>query len=457
MTDAPGPAVHAAPVAGVARAAQADAPVFIVGIARSGTTLLAAMLSAHSRLDCGPESRFFARYRHLDSAARARLLDPALWPDPAVEFVGSLRNQGHPVNELFGLTLVQVRDHLAGRPPSLAAMLESLTVSHARAAGKARWMEKTPRHLLMTDTLWRHWPAARVIRIVRDPRDVALSLSRMPFAKDSVVGNLVRVDHDDRISRQRVEADPRAMTLRYEDLVTEPERELRRICRFLGEDYEPGMLDARGTAAKVAAAHEWWKEGVSGPLNSSSVGRWRREMSADLQRFAGLHLAAYLRRHGYEGAATAAGEVAILPGGAAVGPSNEDLLLQLARRGLVVARPVPRAARALRRQRHLVFLGVKGQLDPARGSTAARRVGSIATLAGGLLIRRLRGRPVPWVRQATLLERRSHDPSERLLVLLLRLFARDVALAEVPALVAAMDRQGAGADDPALHGRPDSG
>ena len=86
----------------------ADAPVFVVGVARSGTTLLSAMLSAHSRLDCGPESRFFARYRHLGAKQRARVLDPDLWPRPAVDFIGSLRNQGHPVVELFGLERPQI-------------------------------------------------------------------------------------------------------------------------------------------------------------------------------------------------------------------------------------------------------------------------------------------------------------------------------------------------------------
>ena len=444
------PAVHSA-----AGAPQADVPVFIVGVARSGTTLLAAMLSAHSRLDCGPESRFFARYPHLDAGTRARLLDPVTWPRPAVDFIASLRNQGHAVNELFGLTLAQIDAYLAGQPPSLAAMLTALTALHAQAAGKARWMEKTPRHLLMTDALWRHWPAARVIRIVRDPRDVALSLARMPFAKDSVVGNLVRVDHDDRISRERIETDPRAMTLRYEDLVTQPERELRRVCEFLGEEYEPGMLDARASAASVAAAHEWWKEGVSGPLHSDSIGRWEREMSADARRFAGLHLAAYLRRHGYQGAVAPAGEVAILPAGDAVGPSNEGLLLELARRGLVVARPVPCTAREQQRQHHLVFLGVKGQLDPTRGLTPARRVIGAATLAGGLLVRRLRGRPILWIRQATLLERRTRDPAERLLVLVLRLLARDVALADAPALLADASRAAADPGSADVPERPD--
>ena len=413
----------------------ADAPVFVVGVARSGTTLLSAMLSAHTRLDCGPESRFFARYRHLDARARERLLDPMTWPRPAVDFIASLRNQGHPITELFGLTLPDIGTFLADREPSLAAMLESLTVLHAEQAGKARWMEKTPRHLLMTDTLRASWPDAYIVRIVRDPRDVALSLAGMPFAKESVVGNLVRVDQDDRASRGRIEADPRAMTLRYEDLVTEPERELRRVCDFIGEAYEPAMLDSRETAGSVAADHEWWKESVSGPLTTASVGRWREEMSADARRFASLHLAGYLREHAYEDARDAKGEVAVLPGADAVGPHNEALLLELARHDLVVVRPAPATPGDQHRQPHIVFLGVKGQLDPTRGQSAVRRVLGSGMLGVGLLVRRLTGKPMLWVRQATLRDRRGKDPGERLLGVALRIFARDVAAGDVAATV----------------------
>ncbi|RKY15644.1 MAG: hypothetical protein DRQ55_19280 [Planctomycetota bacterium] len=423
-----------------------DAPIFVVGVARSGTTLLSAMLSAHSHLDCGPESRFFARYRHLDARARARILDPVAWPRPAVDFIASLRNQGHPISELFGLTLPEIGSFLTERPPSPAAMLESLTVLHARRAGKARWMEKTPRHLLMTDTLRQHWPDAYIVRIVRDPRDVAMSLARMPFAKDSVVGNLVRVDHDDRISRERIEADPRAMTLRYEDLVSEPERELRCVCEFIGEVYEPGMLDSRETAGNVAAEHEWWKASVSGPLQTTSVGRWHEEMSADAQRFAALHLAGYLREHGYQGARAAVGEVALLPVADAVGPTNEGLLLELARRDLVVARPVPSTPMAQHRRPHLVFLGVKGQLDPTRGQSAAGRVIGSAMLSLGLLVRRVGGRPMLWVRGATLRPRRARDPVERLLAPLLRFLAREVSLDDVPDLVDAVSGRNGVAD-----------
>jgi hypothetical protein len=420
-----------------------DGPVFVVGIARSGTTLLSAMLSAHSRLDCGPESRFFARLRHLDARSRAALLDSLTWPRPAVDFIASLRNQGHPIHELFELELGDIGRYLAGREPSLAAMLESLTVLHARRAGKARWIEKTPRHLLMTNTLRELWPEASIVRIVRDPRDVALSLARMPFAKESVVGNLVRVDHDDRASREAIARDPRIMTLRYEDLVSEPERELRRLCAFIGEGYEPEMLDPRASAANVAAEHEWWKGSVGGPLQTSSVGRWHGEMSADARRFAALHLADYLREHGYDGAIDADAEVGLLPVADAVGPNNEGLLLELARRRIVVVRPAPASPLAQHRQQHLVFLGVRGQLDPARGQSAWRRALAIASLGVGLGIRRLRGRPILWVRRATLRRRRDRDPAERVLALSLRLFAQQADLERVPNLV---DTVGADSD-----------
>jgi hypothetical protein len=229
------------------------------------------------------------------------------------------------------------------------------------------------------------------------------------------------------------------MTLRYEDLVGEPERELRRICEFIGEDYEAGMLDARAKAANVAAEHEWWKASVSGPLQTSSIGRWHDEMSADARRFAALHLAEFLRQHDYEGAEEARGHVALLPGADAVGPRNESLLLELARRGSVVVRPAPATPMAQHRQRALVFLGARGQLDPTRGQRLARRIIGTAMLGMGLLARRVQGRPVLWVRRGTLRQRRRRDPAEQLLALVLRVLTRQVKLEDVPELV---DRAG---------------
>jgi hypothetical protein len=336
----------------------------------------------------------------------------------------SLANQGHPVVELFDLTVDDIRAWLALRPPSIAAMLESLTVQHAERRGKARWVEKTPRHLLEIAAIRASWPDAWLVRIVRDPRDVALSLARMPFAGGTVVSNLVRIDADDRASRDAFERDGRALTLRYEDLVTAPDRELRRICEAIGEVFDPRMLDPSQAAGVVAGEHEWWKEGVGGPLDASRVGRWRSEMPDPERRFAGVHLSAYLRQHGYPDARTAEGSVAIVPVGAAVGAGNDAVLLELAHRYLEVVRPTPVSAESLDAADEVAFVGVRGQLDPFRGLRGRAHAGALASLAALLVRRRLRRSPVVWHARTTSRPRQRGAPGELATLVLLRLLAR---------------------------------
>jgi hypothetical protein len=149
-------------------------------------------------------------------------------------------------------------------------------------------------------------------------------------------------------------------------------------------------------------------------------------MSADAQRFAGLHLAGFLREHGYEGALDPVHQMAIVPGADAVGPNNERLLLELARRFAVVLRPSPSSIRELHAQGDITFLGVRGQLDPSRGASAAKRLLSLSAIGIGLAVRRLQRRPMTWVRRATLLPRRSRDPVELALAASLRSLARQV-------------------------------
>jgi hypothetical protein len=149
-------------------------------------------------------------------------------------------------------------------------------------------------------------------------------------------------------------------------------------------------------------------------------------MSADAQRFASLHLARFMREHGYEGARDAAGELAVIPVADGVGPGSEQLLVELARRDTVVIRPAPARPRELRRQAAIVFIGTRGQLHPGRGQRPARRIAGTLMLVGDLFLRRAQGRPVLWIRRVTLRERRPRDPLELVLVAALRVLARQV-------------------------------
>jgi hypothetical protein len=74
-----------------------SSPVFVVGGPRSGTTLLSAMLAAHSAFDCGPETHFLSRWSRLGRRERARILDPGDWPRRASAYVTSLSLGKKPI------------------------------------------------------------------------------------------------------------------------------------------------------------------------------------------------------------------------------------------------------------------------------------------------------------------------------------------------------------------------
>ena len=267
-------------------------------------------------------------------------------------------------------------------------------------------------------------------------RDVAVSLAGLPFGEETQVGNLLRIHYDDRRSRQFFRSDARALTLRYEDLVAVPERELRRVCDHIGESFETAMLDHTRSAVEVAPPHEWWKASIHDGLDRSRSGRWRTRMDDDVQRFASLHLARYLNEHGYDGARRAGSRLALLPFDDVVAPHDERFLLDLAARDVALIRPTPRHAAHLRRHKHIVFFGVRGQLDPLRNGGRVERVRNTTRLAALLLLRRLQGRPVLWVRRPSLREPRPTDACEIAIAAQLRLFARSVEPEAVAAAVA---------------------
>lgn len=236
------------------------------------------MLAAHSRIICGPESQFFSS---LNSGQLADAINDRGWPRQATSALCSLTLAWQPVVRLYGMRRRDIRRYLRDRPPSARAMLESLTESYAARHQKARWAEKTPNHIWHVGSIRQEWPEAPIIRIVRDPRDVALSMQRLPWWSEcSLLENAATWADCHNCSNAFFAADPRSHTLRFEDLVTDPEKELRELCAVIEEDYEPGMLDTSGSAELVVTKKEPWKTSVSGPINAGRAFGWRDRLSA---------------------------------------------------------------------------------------------------------------------------------------------------------------------------------
>jgi hypothetical protein len=309
-------------------------------------------------------------------------------------------------------------------------------------------VEKTPRHLEVPDLITETWPDARIVRIVRDPRDAAVSLTKVPFGTPSLLTNLSLLARMNEAAADFYRESERALTVRYEDLVATPEQELRRICDFVKVEFEAGMVSDRRGATGVAAAHEWWKGDATGPLDRSRTGRWPTEMSPQVQHYAALNLGPMLEEHGYGTAHLPKRQLAIVPAGDALNSRYDPMLLRLAAADVAVRRPVPSTIEALHLQEPLVFFGVVGQLDPDRARPAEQRVVDIVRLGLLLLTRRLQGRPVVWVRRLSLIRRHPRDGGERFIARLLQLLAVRMEAEDLPALVgAASSARGASADD----------
>jgi LPS sulfotransferase NodH len=249
------------------------APFFIVGTGRCGSTLLQAMLLSHSRIAIPPETHFFAE------------LDPALgFSDPLPEgddaaYLDACIRATH-WSEL-GLDRDALADALARGCRSARALftwvLEQLL--GVDVVGRARVGEKTPRHEQNVPRIARLFPDALFIHIHRDPRDVVASILSMDWRSSDSAAALARECRRTyrRQARFGRELGPhRYLTVRYEDLVAEPEAVLGRVCEFLGESFEPAMLSYPERAESGFLASESdWKSATRQPLDPTRIGRYR--------------------------------------------------------------------------------------------------------------------------------------------------------------------------------------
>ena len=206
---------------------------FIVGVGRSGTTMLRLMLDAHPELTIPPETHFVP--------ALIDAIDGGATPEQAVEVMTAVRQWGdlhtEPAEVLERWSALD--EFEAG--PALRAFYEIFPTR----MGKPRYGEKTPSYVRSMIKIEGVLAEARFIHVIRDGRDVALSRWKRTLGdKDPAPASKVAETWQRRIRRaQRHGSKVRHyLELRYEDLVTDTEPNLRRICEFLELEWDPVVL-----------------------------------------------------------------------------------------------------------------------------------------------------------------------------------------------------------------------
>lgn len=306
------------------------APIFIVGPPRSGTSLLSAIIGSHSRIACGPETDLF-RALPLDEAKR--IVAGKNWPAQAIEKLEEIKYpDGKSIATHFGLTQDQLRRHMSTEPASEESIYSAIPAAFSIMQGKARWAEKTPRHLFYVEDIRRLFPNAKFIRIIRDPRDSIPSVIKNIGLSTSLVGEFYRWTSVYAKTDPFFRSDRGSITVRYEDLVANTKQEVASICEFLEEEFEPSMLD-RADADHVRVASETWKSDIDKKITANNVYGWRSKLDPDVARAASLICYEALKQLKYPDPVKPKKEVAVFPLGENFGVANESHIINCAKRG----------------------------------------------------------------------------------------------------------------------------
>lgn len=278
-------------------------PVFIVGAPRSGTTLLAVLLNRHSRLAIPPETQFFTTLRN---AKNARILEGA---DRAAKVDLML---GHERIRDLCLDPAALSARFACYENNSRGLFQAMLETYGAQQNKPRVGEKTPKHIEYVNDVFQYFPEARILCIVRDGRDVVRSLLKTSWAEPGNPRRFglfccewaeyarVAVEHSKRLTRDRF------LVVRYEDVLLEPELMLRKICRFLDEDFEPGMLDASAAVSGVVPSWETdWKAKADKKVDPARAFAWRTQAKREEIWWMNVMMGRELRLLGYDEAGLA--------------------------------------------------------------------------------------------------------------------------------------------------------
>jgi hypothetical protein len=261
---------------------------FVVGMNRSGTTLLRMMIDAHPELTIPPETHFVPSLIKACRGSEAT-------PEGALEALKSHREWGD--FEFSDEEVLGWFRSLDGLRPGDA--VRAFFDAYASRVGKPRWGDKTPKYVMNMPLIQRALPEARFVHVIRDGRDVALSvLDRTVRGIDAahVAGRWKR-----KVSKAR-EVSPRLdhyLEIRYEDLILDTEPTLRRVTEFIELPWDQAMLDyhersgerlqemARalpgdGRAKELSVERRMATHAMTTrPPSADRVSRWREQMSED--------------------------------------------------------------------------------------------------------------------------------------------------------------------------------
>jgi LPS sulfotransferase NodH len=253
-------------------------PLILLGVSRSGTTLLRVILDRSPGIAI-PDESFFVP---LLARRHGRTIDAERFLDDVARI---------PTIGEWGLPVAEVAARIRPGMPTGEA-IAAIYAAYAERAGKPRWGDKTPMYMRHLGLLERLFPDAQYVHLIRDGRDAALSFLEMPegtftrtWAHPTTPAQFAcmwRKEVRDARSLGPRAGPARYHEVRYEELVADPAGAVRGICAFAGLPYEPSMLDYPSAVDVSAKPHQ---QRLRTPP-TTGVRSWREDLAdEDVARF----------------------------------------------------------------------------------------------------------------------------------------------------------------------------
>lgn len=277
---------------------------FIVGVGRSGTTLLRLMLDAHPDLSIPPETHFVPQLLQEKMESR----------DDFVKFMTGVATWRD-----FELNEEEPRLCLEGlRPFSISGGVREFYRLYARRFQKKYFGDKTPLYLSSMTLIAQAFPEARFIHLIRDGRDVAMSYRGLWFGPGEDASSAARFWMERiNVGRQQACSLKYYHEVRYEELIKDASSVLKKICAFIDIPFSEQMLNYHNTSAyRLSELGDRFRDDgticvkredrmhihalTHLPPDRSRIERWKSAMSETDQKLFERVAGKLLRNLGYE-------------------------------------------------------------------------------------------------------------------------------------------------------------
>jgi hypothetical protein len=267
-------------------------PIFIGGLDRTGTSLVYALLASHPSIAMTRRTNWWSYfYDRFGDLAEDRNLDRCL--------ATMARYRRH---RRLNPDLTRIRSDFVRGARTYGRLFELLETQYAERLGKPRWGDKSLHTERYASRVFADFPSARIVHMVRDPRDrYASVVRRWKRVRGGVGAGTAAWLASLELAERNVAAYPgRYMILRYEDLAARPAETLQTLCAFVGEPFDQRMLamdaadDFRSTGGNSS-----YGQFAAGSISTRSIGKFRDVLRPAEVAFIQGRAGRVMRKYGY--------------------------------------------------------------------------------------------------------------------------------------------------------------